>query len=268
MRPDERLTYFDSHCHFDFPEFDDQRESHWQAAMNKGIAGLIIPSVSPEYWLRAKQIANQHQGIYWAAGLHPWWCEKYLNENSIEQLSVLLEAVISDPKCVAIGETGLDAIKGGPLELQIQSLELHLQIAHKFSKPIILHAHKTQANLLQQIKPYLHQVRGVVHAFSGSYEQAKQWVDAGFYLGVGGVITYERAQKTRQAIQKISLDALVLETDAPSMPLQGQQGKNNSPINLPQIAECLASLKQVPLDKIAEQTTRNSKTLFGIQNAI
>jgi TatD DNase family protein len=267
------VTYIDSHCHFDFPEFDEQRESHWQAARAKGITGLIIPSVSPQDWLRAQTIANQLTGIYWAAGLHPWWCENYLrggslNDRSLEHLSGLLEAAITDPRCVALGETGLDAIKGGTLELQKQSLDIHLHIANKFSRPIILHAHKTQANLLQQIKPYAHRVTGVVHAFSGSYEQAKQWVDAGFYLGVGGVITYERAQKTRQAIQKIPLDALLLETDAPSMPLQGQQGKMNSPIHLPQIAECLANLKQIPLDKIAEQTTHNTKTLFGLQNAI
>lgn len=236
--------------------------------MAKGIKGLIIPSVSPPRWSRAQIIANQLTGVYWAAGLHPWWCENYLRENSVEHLSGFLEAAISDPRCVALGETGLDAIKGGPLALQMQSLEIHLQIANKFSRPIILHAHKTQSDLLQQIKPYVQRLTGVVHAFSGSYEQAKQWVDAGFYLGIGSVITYERAQKTRQAIQKIPLDALLLETDAPSMPLRGQQGKINSPIHLPKIAECLANLKQIPLDKIAEQTTHNTKTLFGLENAI
>lgn len=257
-------TYIDSHCHFDFPEFDQQRALHWQQAREKGVAGLIIPSVSPEYWPRAQSMANQFADVYWAAGLHPWWCKNYIDDNSLACLPALLEAAISDPRCVALGETGLDAIKGGSLELQMRSLEIHLQIAHQFSKPVILHAHKTQSNLLQQIKPYLNQVIGVVHAFSGSYEQAKQWVDAGFYLGIGGVITYDRAQKTRQAIQKIPLDRLLLETDAPSMPLQGRQGESNSPMHLPQIAECLSNLKQIPLDTIAEQTTLNTKKLFGI----
>lgn len=262
------MKLIDSHCHFDFPEFDNQRDSLWKSANNNGIQSLIIPSVSPEYWARARQLTQDFPGLYWAAGLHPWWCETYYQSSTFSELESLLASVITDPRCVAVGETGLDAIKGGRLDLQKQSVEMHLRIAKTFSKPIILHAHKTQPELFMQLKPYLQHIRGVVHAFSGSYEQAKHWVDAGFYLGVGGVITYERANKTREAIKKIPLDAILLETDAPSMPLAGEQGKINTPLQLMAVAKCLADLKQESIETIACITTKNATELFGLPHAV
>lgn len=261
------LKLIDSHCHFDFPEFDDARQSIWENAKRCGIQSLIIPSVSPQYWDRASRIAQHFSGIYWAAGLHPWWCETYYQSSQLTELEFLLRSAITNSNCVAVGETGLDAIKGGALDLQKQSLDIHLQLATSFSKPIILHAHKTQPELFLQVKPFK-QLRGVVHAFSGSYEQAKQWVDAGFYLGVGGVITYERANKTRQAIKNIPLDAILLETDAPSMPLAGEQGKINTPLHLTAVAKCLADLKQESIEAIASITTKNATELFGLRHAV
>lgn len=262
------MKLIDSHCHFDFPEFDDSRSLLWEKANAMGIESLIIPSVSPEYWCRADQIARSLSGVYWAAGLHPWWCETYYHSAGFGELEFLLRSALVHTGCVAIGETGLDGLKGGNLDLQTESLLIHLQLAQECSKPIILHSHKTHAELIRQVKPFRKNIRGVVHAFSGSYEQAKQWVDAGFYLGVGGVITYERATKTRQAIQKIPLDAVLLETDAPSMPLQGQQGKTNTPLHLIDVAKCLADLKQESIDIVADVTSQNATRLFGLTYAI
>jgi TatD DNase family protein len=261
------LILFDTHCHFDFPEFDAQRPLIWSKAQSLGVTRLLIPSVQPDIWYQAKQISKTTSGIVWAAGLHPWWIKDFLNNHTLDDLIHLLNSAIEDKHCVAIGETGLDAVIDLDLSVQITSLQCHIDCAKKSVKPLILHSRKTHTELMAIIKQNQYQLRGVIHAFSGSYEQARAFVDAGFYLGIGGVITYDRANKTREAIKNIPLDYLLLETDAPDMPLQGQQGKVNSPINLLEIAKCLAELKQLSLDKIAEQTTHNAETLFGIQHA-
>lgn len=259
--------FFDTHCHFDFPEFDTQRELIWSKAQSLGVTQLLIPTVDPDSWHQAKQLAGSISGICWAAGLHPWWIKGFLTNHILDDLAQHLNSVMLEQHCVAIGETGLDAVMDLDLPTQLSCLQLHIDTAKKFAKPLILHSRKTHAELISAIKHNQLTSRGVIHAFSGSYEQAKAFIDAGFYLGVGGVITYERANKTREAIKKIPLDFLLLETDAPDMPLQGQQGKINSPIYLPQVAEGLADLKQLSLDKIAEQTTHNAETLFGIKHA-
>lgn len=261
------MIFFDSHCHFDFPEFDDQRKPIWSKAQLLGVTQLLIPSVSPDHWSQARKISDSFSGIVWAAGLHPWWINDFLHQHTLDDLTHHLNTVIREQDCVAIGETGLDAVIDLDLSTQIACLQCHIDLAKQFAKPLILHSRKTHTELIAIIKNNQLTSRGVIHAFSGSYEQAKSFVDAGFYLGIGGVITYERANKTREAIKKIPLEYLLLETDAPDMPLQGQQGKINSPIYLPLIAECLADLKQLSLDKIAEQTTRNAETLFGIKHA-
>lgn len=262
------LSFFDSHCHFDVAEFDQSRDIIWSDAQSMDINQLLIPSVSPDTWKKAKLIAENHKGIYWAAGLHPWWIANYvLTPDWESELKKLLQDAQQDRNCIAIGETGLDGLIDTSREIQIRAFELHLEAATQFSKPLIVHSRKTHADLFRIIKNFHSLSGGVVHAFSGSYEQAKLFVDAGFYLGVGGVITYERANKTREAIKKIPLEYLLLETDAPDMPLQGEQGKINSPVNLLRIANHLAELKQQSLDLIARVTTENANRLFGIQNA-
>jgi TatD DNase family protein len=206
--------------------------------------------------------------MLWAAGLHPWWVKDYLANHTVDDLSQALIINMQDKKCVALGETGLDAIIDLDLSIQVTCLEVHIKLAQQFSKPLILHSRKTHAELISILKKVQLNPTGVVHAFSGSYEQAKAFIDAGLYLGIGGVITYERANKTREAVKKIPLEYLLLETDAPDMPLQGQQGEINSPINVVSIANHLAELKQEPLDHIARITTENAHRLFGITHAV
>jgi TatD DNase family protein len=261
------LIFFDTHCHFDFPDFDNRRESIWSKARSLGVTQLLIPSVSPEKWTDAKQIVEKFSGVVWAAGLHPWWISAFLQQNTFDHLRDCLDDAMQDKHCVAIGETGSDAAIELELSIQLDSFQCHIDLAKKTSKPLILHSRKTHAELISLIKKNQLSSQGVIHGFSGSYEQARDFVDAGFLLGVGGVITYERANKTREAIKKIPLEYLLLETDAPDMPLQSQQGEMNSPVNLPEIAKCLANLKQLSLDKIAEQTTSNANKLFGCQHA-
>ncbi len=272
------MQFFDSHCHFDFIEFNADRAALWRACAAHGITRLLMPGVAPEQWQNAAQLCVRYDGLCYAAGIHPHWIEQQqwfqrntmglLTDATQEKIAALIREEImqsaqaENPACVAVGECGLDKFITTPIALQQQLLSLHIDIANQLNKPLIVHgvrAHNEMIALLKKNKP---KTGGVVHAFSGSYEIAQQYVDLGFYLGVGGTITYERAQKTRAAVTKIPLDYLVLETDAPDMPLQGKQGQRNSPEYIPQIAEVLAQLRGVAVQEIATATSRNAQRLF------
>jgi TatD DNase family protein len=285
------MQLFDSHCHFDFPAFDQDRASLWQTCQQQGISHLLMPGVSPEQWPLAAQLCAKYPGLVYAAGLHPHWISKWVNERmskceaegmsgtlagsdqhrqefALQKISQLIEGQFSlaangdAGKCVAVGECGLDKLIATPLALQQQVLHLHIDLANQLHKPLIIHSVKTHNEMLVCFKYNPPRYGGVIHAFSGSLELAQQFVARGFMLGVGGTISYERAQKTRHALSQIPLEYLVLETDAPDMPLQGRQGQRNSPEYLAQIAQILADLRGVAVQDVAAATSANALRLF------
>lgn len=253
----------DSHCHFDFDAFDDRRESVWQACNEAGIDTLVIPAVEPARLPGLFSIVDTLPGIYGAAGLHPWYIQSWVDQNS-ENLVGQLTPFLSHPRCVAVGECGLDGAINTPLEQQQALFEQQLQLAHDINLPVIVHVRKAHNQVLALLKKIQPVRGGVIHGFSGSVELAQSYWMLGFRLGIGGVITYDRAHKTRAAVAAMPLQALLLETDAPDMPLFGRQGEANSPIYLPEVARCLGQLRGQSLAEIARQTTENSKQLFGI----
>lgn len=224
-------------------------------------------------------------GWHFTVGLHPWWIDQYFNgaregrtirddlafherlglSRSIllGKLEESLNANMGVNGCVGLGESGLDFNIASSKDIQLESLRIHLAVSAEKNLPVILHSVKAHAELIKAIKQFPG-CRGVIHAFTGSYEIAAQYGQLGFALGVGGTITYERAKKTRDAIRRMPMTSLVLETDAPDMPLSGQQGHRNSPEYLPKIAQQLADLKSCSVSEIAEQTTKNSLQIFSI----
>lgn len=151
-----------------------------------------------------------------------------------------------------------------PVELQEQALELQFELARRFDLPVILHSRKAHNRLIQLVKAAKLPKGGVLHAFSGSYQQAMEWIRLGFLIGVGGTITYPRANKTRDAIQRISLENIVLETDAPDMPIIGYQGEPNHPSKLIHVLNELAVLRTESKQSIASQLWENSNSAFFI----
>jgi TatD DNase family protein len=262
-------TLFDSHCHFDFPEFDADRESVWRACQDLGVSGMMIPGVSPDQWQRAGQLCQANQGLVYSVGIHPHWLAAAglsVGDNNcrLDEIRQSVVAHVQSPYCCALGETGLDELIETPRALLELLLIWHLLLAAEFNKPVILHSVRAHHYLLPILKEYRPARGGVIHAFGGSYETARQYWDLGFYLGVGGTITYERAAKTRAAVQKMPLESLLLETDAPDMPLQGFQGQRNSPGKVIEVGNCLANLRAQPLALIAQQTSDNAQRLFGV----
>ncbi|HSC66423.1 MAG TPA: TatD family hydrolase [Cellvibrio sp.] len=268
--------FFDSHCHFDFAEFNADRAALWQACNQQGVSRLLIPGVAPEQWPAAAQLCVEYSGLFYAAGIHPYWIEQqqWLQKTAdglpTQKTRAKMIALINDEivragnssACVAVGECGLDGMIATPLALQQQVLIAHIEVANQLCKPLIVHCVRAHNELIALLKQHKVNYGGVIHAFTGSYEIARTYIDMGFYLGVGGAITYARANKTRAAIKKIPLDFLLLETDAPDMPLQGKQGQRNSPENIPQIAQVLAELREEHLAEIASATWNNTLRLF------
>lgn len=271
----ENLTceFIDTHCHFDADDFADSRTQVWQAACARGVKTLIIPGVEPQQWQVAAQLSRTYSGVYYAAGIHPWWIEKILPDTLPQGSAWFTESEVwrkglrkqvATKTCVAIGECGLDGSITTSMSQQQQLFEWHLELAKELVKPVIIHSVKAHNEVLVQLKKYRPGAGGVIHAFSGSLQQAHAYWQLGFYIGVGGTITYERAKKTRRAVSELPLEALVLETDAPYMPLSGRQGEPNRPEYIADIAQTLAQLRGQSLAEIARQTTQNAQHLFGI----
>jgi len=253
------LSLFDSHCHFDFDVFADNRKSLWAQCQAKGIRQLLIPGVEPNQWSNAQSLCEQYQGVYTACGLHPWWVDKAQLPSSEKW-----QEMLNHPQCVAVGECGLDREINAPLDKQISIFEQHLVMATQLELPVIVHVRNTHNETIRLLKKYHLPSGGVIHGFTGSKELAMTYWQMGFYLGVGGSITYPRAKKTIAAIRHMPLESLLLETDAPDMPLCGRQGQTNSPLSLVDIAYSLAFIKGVTLEQVARITAQNSRLLFGI----
>lgn len=249
------MDLIDSHCHFDFQPL--QTAECWARCKAAGISGMIVPGVAVEQWQNAIDCTDLDAKIYFAAGIHPWWAEK-----SDSDFQPLINETLNHPKCVAIGECGLDGAIDFPLEQQLPVFKQHLLLAKETERPLIIHSVKAHNEVIRQLKAHKLPAGGVIHAFTGSYEIARTYWDMGFYLGIGGSITYPRARKTRDAVARMPMESLLLETDAPDMPINGRQGETNSPEFLMEIACELAELKKTSVGIIACTTRENTFRLF------
>jgi TatD DNase family protein len=263
MRLDSLRALFDTHCHLDFSCFGDDFAAQLGMCHQAGVAKLILPSIGPSNWPRVSDLCSAYAGIYFALGLHPF----FLKQNSLEVLTDLADRLNTrSDKCVAIGECGLDSMIDVDHILQERCFAFQIDLAMQHKLPLIIHSRKTHTRVIAMCKHHQFEGTGVIHAFSGSYEQAKQFIDLGFKLGVGGGVTYLRANKTRNAIARLPLNCLVLETDAPDMPINGQQGELNHPQYLPQIFNQLALLRHEQPGILAKTIWDNSCQLFGIES--
>lgn len=251
----------DSHCHLDLAAFDNDLEQVIAASRQAGVTRFLIPGTTPAGWARQQQIAARFSDIDLAFGLHPYF---YDTLNTAGLTALESHFATSGEQAVAVGEIGLDATVDIAAEQQEKLFVAQLSLATNLHLPVILHHRKTHHRLLGLIRQTGFTGGGIVHAFSGSLQDARKYVDAGFLLGVGGTITYPRARKTRDTIAAMPLTSLVLETDAPDMPVNGRQGQRNSPQYLIDIASTLAHLKALPVAEVIRQTTDNYLRLFNL----
>ncbi|CAI8152687.1 MAG: putative metal-dependent hydrolase YjjV [Pseudidiomarina mangrovi] len=251
---------FDSHCHLDFDDFSADRSAVISAAAEAGVGAIMVPGVSRQHSLNQPTLESSELELFRGFGLHPYFIQQHQHSD----IAWLQQQLTQHPAAV-VGETGLD--KSCPdYAKQMQLLIAQIELACHFKRPLILHHRHSQPDLIAILRRYRSQLPdhpGVIHAFSGSYEQAQLWLDLGFMIGVGGLISYARAQKTRATIARLPLAALLLETDAPAMPLAGFQGQRNQPAQLPLVSAQLAELTRQPEAVVAAQTTSNAYQLFA-----
>lgn len=267
------LALFDTHCHLDLPELAGNLQRYLSEARAAGVAQILVPATEAARWPLLIELAAmlrqqpEAPKVALALGIHPWWSESW-QAGQLELLDMLL---LQQPDVCAVGEIGLDFATDwhdDPAALQQHQLQLfrqQLDIASQHQKPVILHHRKSQPALLAALKAARFQQGGILHAFSGSQAQAHAFLDLGFKLGIGGTITYQRALKTRQTVSKLPIDALVLETDAPSIPLSGFQGQPNTPAQLVRVLQALATLRSEPMAELAALLWRNSIAALRLQ---
>lgn len=254
--------FIDSHCHFDFDPFKNNEAFYLQMAKEKGVTTLVVPSVNQSNWHQVSALADRFDGIYYALGIHPLFITSDYDQ-ALQQLAQLL--MDKNNKCVAIGECGLDFwYQESDKETQIAVFRQHCLLAHQHQLPLIVHSRKSHDIVLKILREMKPEKGGVIHGFSGSLQQANQFIELGFYIGVGGVISYERAKKTKMVISQLPLDKIILETDAPDMPLFGFQGEKNTPEKVQKVAEYVSLIRNESMQTISETVYKNTTSLFGI----
>lgn len=253
---------FDTHCHFDRDEFSDKIDEEISIAKQFGVEMFLIPGCGAFNWERIESICNCNSGMFYSLGLHPYFIEQHLDEH-LNLLDQLLSR--KNSRCVAVGECGLDFYHSRESEERQKTLlSKQIQLANKYHLPLILHSRKAHQESIKMLRQNNILSGGVIHAFTGSVQQAMDYINLGFFIGVGGSITYPRATKTRQTISQIPLSSIVLETDAPDMPIFGHQGENNHPKNLKIILNELNVLRSEDKQTIADQVFKNSKSMYTI----
>ena len=260
--------FIDTHCHLDAAEFDADRMSVAQAAWAVGVHGIVIPAVDAANFSTVRDLASRIPGGAYALGIHPL----YVNRARDADLEWLRQAVIDalgDPRFVAIGEIGLDFFvpeiaSGAPRARQEAFYDAQLALAAEFNLPVLLHVRRSQDILLKYLRRRTGVPGGIAHAFNGSAQQARAFVERGFALGLGGAMTYPRALQIRRHAVDIGLEHLVLETDAPDIPpawLYAPHRRNSSD-QLPRIAQVLAELRGQSVSEIAHATTETAKRVL------
>ena len=245
---------FDSHCHLTDLEEPDQ-------ALKDARHGGVMSMLTCGYHEPSNQLTcalhERHPSLPFALGLHPWFATQDL-ENVLQ--------LIETHHPTAVGEAGLDLWGDPPchpVERQIQVLEAQLQIAVRLGLPVTLHSRKA-VDLLYSVLRNHPGVQGALHAFSGSYEQARRFLDLGMYIGVGGSVTRSRAQRVRHCARSIPLDRILLETDAPAIGMDGVEPPHVRPAHLVIVRDALATLRQQPAETIEAATDENASGWFGI----
>ena len=254
------MDWIDTHCHLDAPEFDKDRDEILAQMQTYDIQALILPAVYFAEWPAIVKLNREHPHCYASFGFHPL----YLFQHQPHQLSEL-NAWLLEHHAVAVGECGLDFyVPDLDVQLQEEWFVAQIRMACDLDLPLIIHARRSADAVLKCLKRFP-SARGVIHSFAGSTQQAEYLVKQGFYLGVGGTITYERTQRLRAAIQAMPLECLVLETDAPDQPDSQWRGQRNDFSRVPVIAQALAELRHESLATIAKVTTANAKRLFKLE---
>ena len=250
---------FDTHAHYDDDRFDPDREKLLSDLPNRGIVGVVSCGCDLASTEFNKRLADKYEYLYFAAGFHP----ENLEGASLSDIERIREYAVSNEKCVAIGEIGLDYHwMSSTKEVQKDFFIKHIELAKELDMPVIVHdreAHGDTMDILKSTKP-----KGVLHCFSGSKEMAREIVRLGMYIGINGIATFKNARKSLEVVHEIPLDRLVLETDCPYCAPEPFRGKRNDSSLIPYIAERIGSELGIDPQELLSITAENAKKLYNL----
>jgi TatD DNase family protein len=252
------VTLVDSHCHLDDPRFDGDRELVIERAANAGVEIILTVGTGegPPDLEAGLRVASTHERIFATVGVHPHDASKAAGDTWDR-----LRQLVAHPKVLAIGEIGLDYYYDNSPRVQQQAaFEEQLRISKETGKPVIIHTRDAWEDTMRILRGNW-TASGIMHCFSGGPSEAKQALDMGFYLGFGGVITFPKADKVREAAKFTPLDRILVETDAPYLAPVPHRGKRNEPVFVLDTARRLAELKEIPIEELAEASTGNFRRL-------
>lgn len=250
----------DTHAHYDDEQFDADREELLKSMHNGGIGLIVNAGSTLESWGKIQKLTEQYPFIYGAIGIHP------------DEVGTLTEAHMSEmerlldlEKIVAAGEIGLDYYWDNEShDTQKKWFIRQLEIARKKEMPVIIHSREAAADTMEIMREYAAGMKAVIHCYSYSPEMAGEYVEMGYYIGIGGVVTFKNAKKLKKVVEEIPLTSIVLETDCPYLAPEPYRGKRNSSLYLPYVAEKVAELKGVSAEEVVRQTEENSRRLYNI----
>lgn len=253
----------DAHCHLDFPDFDADREAVIARARAVGVAHFVVPGTTRARWPNVLAL-GERDDISVCLGLHPYFMETH-REEDLEALEAALEAnpEVVAPKIVAIGECGIDARFAETLDAQWRLFDAQLRLAKARELPVVIHCVRANDQVAKRLRQLDLPAGGLIHAFAGSPEQAGKFLDLGFVVGLGGAVTFDRAQRLRRAVASLPDDGYVLETDSPDMPLAGHRGERNEPFRIVEVCRVVARLREEAAVQVAAASTATARRLFG-----
>ncbi|WP_312930393.1 TatD family hydrolase [Stutzerimonas nitrititolerans] len=257
------MPLIDTHTHLDFEPFDPDRHEVLARCRAAGVERIVVLGVHEANWQRVWQLACDEPQVHAALGLHPVFLQDHRPAH-LEILRGWLERLRGAEKLCAIGEIGLDYyIEGPDKERQQRLLEAQLALAEEFELPVLLHVRRAHAAMIATLKRYKLKRGGIAHAFSGSWEEAREYIRLGYKLGLGGAGTWPQAHRMHRVLRQLPLESIVLETDAPDIAPHSHAGQRNSPEFLPDICRELAAIRGIAPEALAEASYRNSYELFG-----
>ena len=252
--------YFDTHCHLNSEDLYEDHDMFIQNALDNDVTNMVVVGYDLESSKTAIELAKQYEFIYAAVGIGPNDCK-----NTTKEQINIIDKYLEDPCVVALGEIGLDYHWDvQPHEVQKYWFVKQMELAKELDLPIAVHSRDAAKDTLDLVKDCMKggMYGGIIHCFSYGKEMAREYLDMGLYLGIGGVVTFKNAKKLKEVVAYAPLEQLVLETDSPYLSPEPNRGKRNSSLNLPYVAEAIAQIKGCSAEEVIAVTEENAKKLL------
>ncbi|WP_223414110.1 MULTISPECIES: TatD family hydrolase [unclassified Pseudomonas] len=257
------MELIDSHTHLDFPDFDEDRQALLAESRALGVRRMVVLGVYQANWQQVWDLVQSDPDLHAAFGLHPVYLDEHRPED-LRELAEWLTRLAGHRQLCAVGEIGLDYfIETLDRERQQTLFDAQLQLAADFNLPALIHVRRSHAAVIATLKRFKLKRAGIIHAFAGSKEEAREYIRLGFKLGLGGAATWPQALRMHRVLAELPLESVVLETDSPDMAPAMFPGQRNSPAHLPAICSALADIMAISPEQLAAASTANACELFN-----